>query len=91
MEHDHFVPDGDDLHCEVKVSLATALCGFTHDIRILDKREQVKRLRKRARISSLLMQVLSGEGMSISKRPGGRGDLIVSFLIDFPENELTEE
>ena len=91
VKHDRFERDGDNLHYEVKVSLANAMCRSTHDIRMLDKREQVKRLRKRAPVSSLIMQVLSGEGMSISKRPGGRGDLIVSFLIDFPENELTEE
>ena len=91
VKHDRFVREGDDLHYEVKVSLADALCGFTHDICMLDKRERVKRLRKRAPVSNLMTQVLSGEGMPISKRPGERGDLIVSFLIDFPENELTEE
>ena len=58
---------------------------------MLDKREQVKRLRKRAPVSNLMTQVLSGEGMPISKRPGESGDLIVSFLIDFPEKELMDE
>eukprot|EP00579_Thalassiosira_antarctica_P027585 CAMPEP_0202027968 /NCGR_PEP_ID=MMETSP0905-20130828/62804_1 /ASSEMBLY_ACC=CAM_ASM_000554 /TAXON_ID=420261 /ORGANISM="Thalassiosira antarctica, Strain CCMP982" /LENGTH=361 /DNA_ID=CAMNT_0048591627 /DNA_START=40 /DNA_END=1125 /DNA_ORIENTATION=+ len=91
VKHDRFVREGDDLHYEVKASLADALCGFTHDIRMLDKRERVKRLQKRAPVSNLMTQVLSGEGMPISKRPGERGDLIVSFLVDFPEKELTEE
>ena len=83
--------DGDDLHYEVKVSLANALCGFTHDIRMLEKRERVKRLWNRAPVSNLMTQVLSREGMPISKRLGERGNLILSLLIDFTEKELTEE
>eukprot|EP00571_Detonula_confervacea_P009412 CAMPEP_0172327092 /NCGR_PEP_ID=MMETSP1058-20130122/58569_1 /TAXON_ID=83371 /ORGANISM="Detonula confervacea, Strain CCMP 353" /LENGTH=353 /DNA_ID=CAMNT_0013044035 /DNA_START=47 /DNA_END=1108 /DNA_ORIENTATION=+ len=91
VKHDRFVREGDDLHYEVKVSLADSLCGFTHDIVMLDEKERIKRLRKRVPVSNLTTQVLSGEGMPISKRPGERGDLIVSFLVEFPPSELSEE
>ena len=34
----------------------------------------------------------NSEGMPISKsKSGEKGDLIVSFVVEFPENELTEE
>lgn len=91
VKHDRFVREGDDLHYEVRVPLADALCGFTHDIKMLDEKERIKRLRKRVPVSNLTTQVLSGEGMPISKRPGEKGDLVVSFLVDFPEKELAEE
>ena len=54
VKYNRFVRDGDDFHHEVKVSFADALCEFTHDIRMLDTRERVKRLRKRARVSKLM-------------------------------------
>ena len=91
VKHERFVREGDDLHYEVKVSLADALCGFTHDIVMLDEKERVKRLRKRIPVSNLSTQVVEGEGMPISKRPGEKGDLIVSFLVEFPEDQLTDE
>lgn len=90
-KHDRFVREGDDLHYEVRVSLADALCGFTHDIKMLDEKERIKRLRKRAPVSNVTTQVLAGEGMPMSKKPGEKGDLIVSYVVDFPETELTEE
>ncbi|KAL7545343.1 hypothetical protein ACHAWF_008694 [Thalassiosira exigua] len=91
VKHPRFVREGDDLHYEVRVSLGEALCGFTHDIIMLDERERIKRLRKRAPVSNITTQVIEGEGMPVSRRPGERGDLIVSFVVDFPEGELTEE
>ncbi|KAL9185721.1 hypothetical protein ACHAXT_003498 [Thalassiosira profunda] len=90
-KHDRFVREGDDLHYEVKVPLSDALCGFTHDIKMLDEKERIKRLKKRVPVSNVTTQVLAGEGMPVSKRPGEKGDLIVSFVVQFPEAELSEE
>ena len=92
VKHERFVREGDDLHYEVKISLCDALCGFTHDIIMLDEKERIKRLKKRVPVSNLTTQVIAGEGMPISKsKSGEKGDLIVSFVVEFPENELTEE
>ena len=91
VKHDRFVREGDDLHYEVKVSLADALCGFTHDILMLDEKERIKRLKKKVPVSNLTTQILPGEGMPISKSTTGeKGDLIVSFVVEFPDAELTE-
>merc|ERR1719221_1767687 len=91
VKHDRFVREGDDLHYEVKVSLADALCGFTHDIVMLDEKQRIKRLNKKTPVSNLTTQVLAGEGMPISKRPGSKGDLIVSYVVAFPQKELSDE
>ena len=50
--------EGDDLHYEVKISLCDALCGFTHDIVMLDEKERIKRLKKRVPVSNLTTQVI---------------------------------
>ena len=59
---------------------------------MLDEKERIKRLKKRVPVSNLTTQVIANEGMPISKsKSGEKGDLIVSFVVEFPENELTEE
>lgn len=92
LKHDRFVREGDDLHYEVRVTLTDALCGFTHDVLMLDApKERIKRLNKKKPVSNLTTQLLVGEGMPLSKMPDKRGDLIISYLVDFPTKELTEE
>eukprot|EP00591_Stephanopyxis_turris_P001226 CAMPEP_0195524076 /NCGR_PEP_ID=MMETSP0794_2-20130614/23725_1 /TAXON_ID=515487 /ORGANISM="Stephanopyxis turris, Strain CCMP 815" /LENGTH=362 /DNA_ID=CAMNT_0040654225 /DNA_START=78 /DNA_END=1166 /DNA_ORIENTATION=+ len=93
VKHDRFVREGDDLHYECRVSLADALCGFTHDIEMLDEKVRIKRLNQKVPVSNLTTKVLPGEGMPVSKnsqRTGQKGDLIISFVVDFPTSELSE-
>jgi len=92
VKHDRFVREGDDLHYEISVPLVDSLCGFTHDIVMLDEQERIKRLKKRVPVTNKSTQVIAGEGMPISKsKSGENGDLIVSFVVDFPDYELNDE
>lgn len=92
VKHDRFVREGDDLHYEISVSICESLCGFTHDIVMLDEQERIKRLKKRVPVTNKTTQVIAGEGMPISKsKTGEKGDLIVSFVVDFPDYELNDE
>ena len=92
VKHDRFVREGDDLHYEITVPLVESLCGFTHDIVMLDEQERIKRLKKRVPVTNKTTQVIAGEGMPISKsKTGEKGDLIVSFVVDFPDYELNDE
>ncbi|KAL3895709.1 MAG: hypothetical protein SGARI_007367, partial [Bacillariaceae sp.] len=89
--HDRFVREGDDLHYEVKIPLVDALCGFVKDIMMLDERPRVKRLNQRLPVSNLSTKVIPNEGMPVSKKPGEKGDLIITYFVEFPVNELSED
>ena len=89
-KHERFHREGSDLHYRIKISLSDALCGFTHDIKMLDEQERVKRLNMRTPVSNVTTKVLAGEGMPKSKEPGKKGDLIISFEVAFPTRELTD-
>lgn len=90
-KHDRFVREGQDLHYRIQIPLVDALCGFTHDIRMLDEKERIKRLTKRVPVSNCTTQIIPGEGMPSSKDPQKKGDLIVSFEVEFPNKELTDK
>ena len=89
-KHERFHREGSDLHYRIKISLSDALCGFTHDIKMLDEQERVKRLNMRTPVSNVMTKVLAGEGMPKSKEPGKKGDLIITFEVAFPTRELTD-
>lgn len=80
--HDRFKRDGNNLVMTVTLPLKDALCGTTIQVPTLDGR----------RLSVTIPSVSSpnyqhrvkGEGMPISKRPGTKGDLVISFNISFP-------
>lgn len=90
-KHDRFVREGNDLHYEIKLPLSDALCGFTHDIKMLDTDERIKRLNQKIPVSNKTTKVLAGEGMPISKQPGEKGDLILSYVVEFPTEALSDE
>jgi len=90
-KHDRFVREGNDLHYEIKLPLADALCGFTHDIKMLDTQERIKRLNQKVPVSNKMTKVIPGEGMPISKQPGEKGDLVISYVVEFPSEALSEE
>ena len=85
--HPVFKRDGDNLFMTVEVPLVDALVGFTHKVEHLDGREVVINVTGPVECEDI--QKVKGEGMP--RRSGnGKGDLFVTWTIDFPET-LTEE
>ncbi|KAG2444501.1 hypothetical protein HXX76_001249 [Chlamydomonas incerta] len=84
-----FTRAGDDIHTVVKLPLATALCGGTIQVPVIDGR------RIPMSLTSVVVpgaeRTVLGEGMPINKGPraGQRGDMRVKFEVVFPTS-LTE-
>jgi DnaJ-class molecular chaperone len=91
MKHDRFVREGGDVHYEVRIPLVDALCGFVKDIVMLDEKPRIKGLNQKTPVSNLSTKVIPNEGMPLSNRPGEKGDLIVTYFVEFPMNELSDE
>ncbi len=85
--------DGNDLQCEVSISLLEALeGGFERQVRGLDG-EMVK-ICGPAKGSGTTQPgseiKVKGHGMPISKKPGERGDLIAVIKVTLPSLALEE-
>ncbi|XP_063236251.1 dnaJ homolog shv [Bacillus rossius redtenbacheri] len=89
VPHPTFERHGDDLHTNVTVSLQDALVGFTADVRHLDGRVvQVARDKitwPGARIRK------KGEGMPNYDNNNLHGNLYITFDVEFPKAELSDE
>ena len=82
--HRHFVRDGHNLKYKAKITLKQALCGG--QIRVPKISGGHITLPLSDVISPDTVEIISGEGMPISKQPGSRGDLQVNFDINFPRS-----
>ena len=86
--HPIFKRDGDNLLATLTIPLGDALAGFQRNLTGLDHR-QIPVSSQGIQPGSTL--TLRGEGMPISKQPGKKGDLIISFNIQFPTNLTNEQ
>ncbi|KAI9321074.1 hypothetical protein BX666DRAFT_1852575 [Dichotomocladium elegans] len=86
-EHEVFERKGADLLCQVKISLAEALCGFNKIIVThLDGRGiQVNHPAGQV-IKPGMVKRVPNEGMPIFKRTDNYGDLYVQFDVEFPND-----
>lgn len=50
---------------------------------MLDKKPRIK--------SNTTTKVIAGEGMPISKHPGQKADPVMTYEVNFPKEELTDE
>ncbi|KAJ3100285.1 hypothetical protein HDU97_002376 [Phlyctochytrium planicorne] len=83
--HSRFKRDGDNLRLEVEIGLVEALTGFVRRVETLDGRAlEVKGGSGNSVIKPGEEMVIRGEGMPISKIPGKKGDLVVTFKVRFP-------
>ena len=87
-KHPVFARDGSNLIFKSAIPLKDALCGFNIEIPALDGR--VIRQRIDGVVTPESSRVIAGEGMPISKQPGKKGDLIVTFDVIFPQR-LSEQ
>lgn len=80
--HDRFARVGDDLHMNATISLADALVGFSTSFAHLDGRKVPLNATGVTRPGAVVM--LPGEGMPRAGAPHTRGNLLVTFTVDFP-------
>jgi len=86
--HENFKRVGNDLYLTVQVPLREALCGGTLEVSTID--ENTLKIDYDDVIQPGSTKRFLGEGMPISKAPGTRGDLIITFEVVFPAS-LTEQ
>lgn len=87
-EHPYFVRDGNDLLYTAPISLLQALTGFTITIPMLDNRQLRVVVDEVVRPGYKV--VMQGEGMPTAHNPSIKGNLKISFEIQFPE-EVTDK
>eukprot|EP00056_Hartaetosiga_gracilis_P012242 m.194647 g.194647 ORF g.194647 m.194647 type:complete len:346 (+) comp13660_c0_seq18:76-1113(+) len=80
--HKRFQRKGDDLHMDLHVPLVDAVCGFKKHVQMIDG--QVSEISVDD-VNPSIPYRERGKGMPKSKKNGGgRGDLLIHFVIDMP-------
>lgn len=80
--HQLFRREGDDLELRVEIPLVKALTGCTISVPLLGGMDMSLTLD--GIIYPGYEKMVIGQGMPISREPGKRGDLRVTFLVEFP-------
>lgn len=80
--HPRFEREGNDLVHTARITLKQALCDHTLTLATLDGR--TLSIPCNEVLSPSTVKRVAGEGMPISKGPGGKGDLVLKFAITFP-------
>lgn len=76
----------DLLMVNVEITLVEALCGLEYTFTHMDGRQLVFKTVPGEVIKPNAMKVIRGEGMPMRNNPFERGNLMISFLIEFPPN-----
>jgi molecular chaperone DnaJ len=79
-EHPQFDREGDDLHCQLKIPMTTAVLGASVDLETLDSSEKIT-VKPGTQPGSTI--TLSARGVPHLRR-GGRGDLYVHVDVEIP-------
>ncbi|XP_071254850.1 dnaJ homolog subfamily B member 1-like isoform X2 [Salvelinus alpinus] len=82
--HPVFRRDGSDIIYPARVSLRDALCGCTVSAPTLDGRTVT--VTSRDVVKPGMKKRIVGEGLPLSKCPEKRGDMVLEFVVKFPEN-----
>ena len=83
-----FKREGNNLSCEITISLKEALLGFDREITHLDGKK-VEIIREEVTQPGYIMKI-TGEGMPIHNFSSSKGNLYLSHIINLPTS-LTEE
>ncbi|XP_067463841.1 dnaJ homolog subfamily B member 13 [Thunnus thynnus] len=86
--HHLFVRQHNDLIYKTQISLEMALIGFSVDVETLDGR--LLNIPINDIVHPAYKKVVTGEGMPLSQDPSQRGNLIITFDIQFPEKLSAE-
>ncbi|KAI1904461.1 hypothetical protein AGOR_G00005880 [Albula goreensis] len=84
-DHPVFQRQGDNLIMKMEIKLVEALCGFKKTIRTLDDRVLIITSPAGQVIKHNDIKCVQGEGMPLHRDPYERGQLIVQFIVEFPE------
>jgi len=82
--HQHFKREGSDLRHHCKITLREALCGVLVDIPTLTAEKIPINLANEI-IKPSTVKRIPGYGLPYPKEPNKRGDILVSFDIQFPD------
>jgi len=85
-EHPVFKRDGDDLVIEKTILLSEALCGFKFTVTQLDGRILLIKSRDKEIVRPGDIKSVEGEGMPHHKNPTHKGNLLIKFNIEFPQD-----
>jgi DnaJ family protein B protein 11 len=88
LPHAAFRRTGNDLHMNATIPLLDALVGFSRNVSHLDGHVVVLATPGVTRPGDV--QRVPGEGMPLAQHPERRGDLFVTYTVDFPA-ALSEE
>lgn len=80
--HSRFKRNGDDLLLDIEIPLVEALTGYQRTIETIDGRKIL--LSSSGPVQAGSVQKYPGQGMPISKKPGERGDLVVTIKVKYP-------
>lgn len=80
--HPLFTRDGNDLKMTIPLTFKESLCGFEKEVTTIDGRRIP--LSRSSPVQPSSVNTYPGLGMPISKSPGQRGDLHISYKIDYP-------
>jgi molecular chaperone DnaJ len=86
-EHPQFEREGDDLHCQLKVPMTTAVLGATVNLETLDSEEKIT---IKAGTQPGATITLNARGVPHLRR-GGRGDLYVHVNVEIPTRMNAEQ
>lgn len=90
-KHELFKRNGNDLLIEQTIPLVEALTGFTSYIKHLDDRVLVVKTEKGDVITPGEIRQIVNEGMPIHKKPYEKGNLYITFNIEFPKAGFLKE
>lgn len=83
--HPVYTRKGADLHMTKKISFAESLCGFSFETETLDKRHLLIKSEEGDVVKPGDVRVVPGEGMPQYRSPTDKGNLVITFEVDFPE------
>ncbi|XP_048829299.1 dnaJ homolog subfamily A member 4 [Brienomyrus brachyistius] len=85
-EHPVFQRQHDNIIMKMEIKLVEALCGFKRTITTLDNRVLMISSPPGNVVKHNDIKCIQNEGMPIYKDPCERGQLIIQFIVEFPEN-----
>lgn len=88
--HPIFKRDGDDLSCEIELSLVEAFTGFSREIKTLDGRTLKVSGPEGTVAQPGQVKLFTREGMP-NQRTGGKGNLRVKLNVKFPKTVTKEQ